>query len=174
MSDLWKQFFVGVDDSTHILRVVVRMFVSIVLGGIIGWERQHERKSAGLRTHMLVALGSTLFVIVPLEGGMSLTDASRVVQGVAAGIGFLGAGCILKLSEEHRIEGLTTAATIWFTAAVGVAIGLGWIWPALLGITLAWIVLYGVHQVEFWLRGKMPPDPTLREQKPVKLSRDDE
>jgi putative Mg2+ transporter-C (MgtC) family protein len=151
-----QDLFVGLEDTKHVTRALVRMLVAIVLGGVIGWERQHEGKAAGLRTHMLVALGSALFILIPGEVDMKPADLSRIMQGIAAGIGFLGAGTILKLGDLHRIEGLTTAASIWLTAAVGVAIGLGWLWPAVLGTLLAWIVLDVVHRIEAWCREKRP------------------
>src|SRR6266851_1835629 len=95
-----------------------------------------EDVSAGLRTHMLVALGAALFTLIPQEAKMETADISRVIQGIAAGIGFLGAGTILKLGEEHRIQGLTSAASVWLTAAAGTAVGAGWLWPAVVGV--AW------------------------------------
>jgi putative Mg2+ transporter-C (MgtC) family protein len=157
MGDIWKEVFAGLDDTAHFVRVLVRLIVAVILGGLLGWERQHEGKAAGLRTHMLVALGAALFVLVPVEQHMATADVSRVIQGIAAGIGFLGAGCILKLSDMHRVQGLTTAANIWFTAAVGVACGLGWLWPAILSVALALIILVGVQQIEYWLKEKTPP-----------------
>ena len=98
---------------------------------------------------MLVALGSALFTLIAAE---LKTDSSRIIQGIAAGIGFLGAGCIFKLTEQHEVKGLTTAAGVWVTAAVGAAIGVGLIWPALLALALAWIILWALHRVECWLR----------------------
>jgi len=77
-----------------------------------------------------------------------------VIQGVAAGIGFLGAGTILKLEEQHRIEGLTSAAAVWLTAAIGTAVGAGWLWPASIGVVWGWIVLAIVHRLEQKVRGK--------------------
>jgi putative Mg2+ transporter-C (MgtC) family protein len=106
-------------------RVVWRMAMALALGAAIGWDRERRDAEAGLRTHMLVALGAALFVLVPLEAGMNDEQLSRVVQGLVSGIGFLGAGAVLKDSDEGRIHGLTTAATIWATAAVGIAVGLG-------------------------------------------------
>jgi putative Mg2+ transporter-C (MgtC) family protein len=154
MGLVWEELFAGLDDTRHFVRVLVRMLLAIFLGGFLGWERQHEGKSAGMRTHMLVALGAALFVLVPQEGHMQTADLSRCIQGIAAGIGFLGAGCILKLSDQHRVEGLTTAASVWFTAAVGVAVGMGWLWPAVLGVTLAWLVLNAIHHLERWLKNR--------------------
>lgn len=97
---------------------------------------------------MLVSLGCALFVIIPLELGVPLAEVSRVVQGVAAGIGFIGAGAILKLSEQQEIQGLTTAAGIWMTAAVGVTVGFGSLGIALLSVILAWIILAIIGRIE--------------------------
>ncbi len=133
------------------IRITVRVLMALLLSGIIGWERERTGKAAGLRTHLLVGLGSALFVLLPLQAGMPLADVSRVIQGVATGIGFLGAGAILKLSEERQIKGLTTAAGIWLTAAVGVAAGAGWYWPALLAVLLGWVVLRLLGRLERWL-----------------------
>ncbi|MDB5918968.1 MAG: methyltransferase [Massilia sp.] len=117
--------FSDLGDVAAITQVCVRMLVAVVLGAILGYERESAGASAGLRTHMLVALGSALFVLIPLQAGMRLDDVSRVLQGVTAGIGFLGAGAILKSENEKQITGLTTAASVWLTAAVGVAAGMG-------------------------------------------------
>jgi len=88
---------------------------------------------------------------------MTTADLSRVIQGVAAGIGFLGAGTILKLEEQHRIEGLTSAASVWVTAAVGMSVGAGWIWPAVVGVIWGWVILSIIHYVEQYLRKKQEP-----------------
>ncbi|WP_427307171.1 MgtC/SapB family protein [Cupriavidus sp. H39] len=117
--------FADVPDAGEATRILVRLSMAVLLGGLIGYERESSGKAAGLRTHMLVALGSALFVLVPLQAGVPLADMSRVLQGLIAGIGFLGAGAILKQSDEAHIKGLTTAASIWMVAAIGVAAGLG-------------------------------------------------
>ena len=103
----------------------LRLLLAAVLGGAIGYEREKKERSAGLKTHILVSVGSALFVMAPLYAGVSQADNTRVVQGVVSGIGFLGAGAILKLQRDMRVEGLTTAASIWLTSAIGVAVGLG-------------------------------------------------
>jgi putative Mg2+ transporter-C (MgtC) family protein len=131
----------SVPSADEALRVVWRLGWAAVLGGIIGWQRQSEDKPAGVRTHVLVALGAALFVLVPLESGLDADALSRVVQGVATGIGFIGAGAILKLADEHRVEGLTTSATIWIVTAIGVAAGLGRLAIAAVAVALAWVVL---------------------------------
>ena len=127
-SQVWQTIvkeFSDLGDAGSITVVCVRMLVAVVLGAILGYERESAGASAGLRTHMLVALGSALFVLIPLQAGMQPDGISRVLQGVTAGIGFLGAGAILKLQDEKQITGLTTAAGVWLTAAVGVAAGMG-------------------------------------------------
>jgi len=141
MNLLLDELSLGVSDGAGAVRIVLRMTVALFLGAVLGYERQQTGKAAGLRTHMLVALGSALFVIAPLDAGMATADVSRVVQGVAAGIGFIGAGAILKLTDAHQIRGLTTAASIWTTAAVGVTAGLGRFGVAVVAAILAWITL---------------------------------
>ena len=117
--------FADAADVEQITRIIVRLVMAAALGGLLGLQRERMRKAAGVRTHMLVAMGSALFVLVPQQGGMALADMSRVVQGVIAGIGFLGAGAILKNQSEVSILGLTTAAGVWMTAAIGIACGMG-------------------------------------------------
>jgi putative Mg2+ transporter-C (MgtC) family protein len=90
---------------------------------------------------MLVALGSALFILIPLQAGMKIEDLSRVLQGVTAGIGFLGAGAILKLRERNDIKGLTTAASVWLTAAIGVAAGMGRETTAIVSAVFAFVIL---------------------------------
>jgi putative Mg2+ transporter-C (MgtC) family protein len=128
--------------------VIIRLLVAMLLGGIVGVQREWTGKPAGLRTHMLVALGAALFVLAPVESGMTSADLSRVIQGLATGIGFIGGGAILKLSRERDIRGLTSAAGIWMTAAMGVAAGLGRIGMALLSALLTWFILAVIGKVE--------------------------
>src|ERR671936_589544 len=118
MDTVHSQIF-SFPESTQLIRVTVRLLVAALLGGCIGFERQREHKAAGLRTHILVSMGAALFTIAPLEAGMTIADAGRVFQGIATGIGFIGAGTILKLTEEQEIKGLTTAAGLWLMAAIG-------------------------------------------------------
>ena len=117
----------------------LRLLLAAVIGGAIGYEREKKERSAGLKTHILVSVGSALFVMAPLYAGVSQADNTRVVQGVVSGIGFLGAGAILKLQRDMRVEGLTTAASIWLTSAIGVAAGLG---NALLAIIATGVALF--------------------------------
>ncbi|MEO8297605.1 MAG: MgtC/SapB family protein [Burkholderiales bacterium] len=133
--------FSDVADAEHITRLLARLLLAALLGGVLGYERERHGKAAGMRTHMLVAMGSALFVLVPGLGGMAVADLSRVIQGVIAGIGFLGAGAILKNKEEEHVHGLTTAAGVWMTAAIGVACGLGREATAVISTLLALVVL---------------------------------
>jgi putative Mg2+ transporter-C (MgtC) family protein len=144
----WQQSWVTVQaefsdlgDVESMTRLGVRMLVAMVLGGILGYERESVGASAGLRTHMLVSLGSALFVLIPLQAGMKIEDLSRVLQGITAGIGFLGAGAILKQNNKGDIHGLTTAASVWLTAAVGIAAGMGREATAVLSAVFALVIL---------------------------------
>ena len=137
-----------VPDAAQMLRVLLRIGVAALLGGILGAERQHAGKSAGLRTHMLVAMGCALFVLFPSEAGMATADLSRVIQGVATGIGFIGAGTILKRPDANEIKGLTTAAGVWLTAAVGAAVGAGQLWLPLVAVVAAWVILALMRRFE--------------------------
>jgi putative Mg2+ transporter-C (MgtC) family protein len=103
---------------------------------------------------MLVALGAALFALVPQQAGMNLGELSRVVQGIVTGIGFIGAGAILKQSEEHQVKGLTTAAGLWLTAALGMAVGLGREMTAILGTVLAYVILAYFPEVEQRVAGE--------------------
>lgn len=117
--------FSDLGNADDVTTIMVRLLVATLLGGLLGYERESVGASAGLRTHMLVSVGSALFVLIPLQAGMEIQDLSRVLQGVTAGIGFLGAGAILKQKDTNDIRGLTTAASVWMTAAIGVAAGMG-------------------------------------------------
>lgn len=130
------------------LGILLRLCLALLVGAIIGLERQLRHKPAGLRTHMLVSLGSALFVVVPLALGATGHNGdalSRTIQGIAAGVGFLGGGEILRQSRqpigEVEVRGLTSAAAIWVSAALGIAAGCGLWHIALMGALLSWLVL---------------------------------
>ena len=162
MDDWWTQIartvaaeFSDVPDAAQATRIAVRLGVAALLGGLLGWEREHAGKAAGVRTHMLVAMGAALFVLVAQQAGISPADNSRVLQGVIAGGGFLGAGTILKGDAEGQVKGLTTAAGIWLTAAIGVSAGLGREMTAVLSTVLALAVLWAIPLLQDALtRGK--------------------
>ena len=158
MQFIFEQILAGFPDAKELASVSIRLVIAILLGAVVGAQRERWGKPAGLRTHMLVCLGGALFVIASLESGIDSDGISRVIQGLATGIGFLGAGAILKLYEEHAVEGLTTAAGIWLTAAVGVAVGLGRLGVALVSIALAWIILAVVTRVEGLIDKKQPSE----------------
>lgn len=151
--DLWTEItgaflaeFADMPDAAEFVRVTLRLLTAMALGGLLGYDRERRGSSAGLRTHMLVALGAALFVLVPLQAGMEIADLSRVLQGVVAGVGFLGAGAIIKLNDSQEILGLTTAASVWLTAAIGAAAGMGKLSTAVLCTLLALIVLSALRR----------------------------
>lgn len=129
--------FSDLPDAAQVTRILLRLALAALLGGLLGIEREQKGKAAGVRTHMLVAMGAALFVLLSQQSGMQHDDVSRVVQGIIAGVGFLGAGTILKGDDEEKVKGLTTAAGIWLTAAIGVAAGMGREATAVLSALLA-------------------------------------
>ena len=132
--------FSDLGDPEQLTRLVLRLLLAALLGGLLGWERESKGKSAGLRTHMLVAIGAAVFVMIPQQHGLQDAELSRIVQGVIAGIGFLCAGTIIKGRGEEQVQGLTTAAGLWLTAAIGVAVGLGREASAVLSTLLALVI----------------------------------
>jgi putative Mg2+ transporter-C (MgtC) family protein len=157
MGDWWQAVidtvvadFSDLPSAAEAARISVRLLIAALLGGLLGYEREQQGKSAGVRTHMLVATGAALFVLIPQQAGVSEADLSRVIQGVVAGVGFLGAGTIIKGGDEEHVRGLTTAAGIWLTAAIGVAAGLGRESSAILCTLLALLILSVVPRVAQW------------------------
>jgi putative Mg2+ transporter-C (MgtC) family protein len=139
--DMLGEEFGDLPRFAEVVRIGLRLTLAAVFGGVLGYEREQTGKSAGVRTHMLVALGAAFFALVPSLLGASGEALSRVIQGIATGIGFIGGGTILKQNEQGVIKGLTTAAGIWMTAALGVAAGTGRLASAALGTVLALIIL---------------------------------
>ncbi|PRX31367.1 putative Mg2+ transporter-C (MgtC) family protein [Paraburkholderia sp. BL18I3N2] len=133
--------FSDLGSAADVTQVLMRLGLALILGGILGFEREMSRRDAGMRTHMMVSVGAALFVVVPLQAGFSQDNMSRVLQGLVSGIGFLGAGAIIKLSAEREVRGLTTAASLWLTAGVGVAAGLGREATAILSVAIALAIL---------------------------------
>jgi putative Mg2+ transporter-C (MgtC) family protein len=153
---LLEEISFGLPDARQFWRIFIRLMVAMLMGAVVGVQRERAGKPAGVRTHMLVASGSALFVLGPMEFGMLSDPLSRVIQGLITGIGFLGAGAILKLEEKRVIEGLTTAAGIWMTAGIGLAVGLGRFGLALISVILVWVVLALVKRIEYWLNRDIP------------------
>jgi putative Mg2+ transporter-C (MgtC) family protein len=135
------------------LRIFFQLILAILLGGLIGLEREFKRREAGLRTYALVSLGSALFAIVGLEvfrnfegiEGVSI-DPTRVVQAVAIGIGFIGAGIIIY--RHFHVEGLTTAAGLWTAGAIGLAVGFQFYLSAIFATLLVILILSGFYAFE--------------------------
>ena len=134
--------FSDVHDLGQLVRILLRMVLALALGCALGYERESHGKAAGVRTHMLVAMGSALFMLLPLQLGASVADLSRVIQGLVAGVGVLCAGTMLKsgASGAEQVHGLTTAAGLWLTAAIGMACGMGLEVTALIATALALVV----------------------------------
>ncbi len=132
--------------------VLVQLFVAVLLGSLIGMEREYKSKPAGMKTHALVAMGAALFMIL---GGETLTDfvgseisydPSRVLASVVVGVGFIGGGIIVK--RRFEVEGLTTAAGLWIAAATGAAVGLNLLIPAAFATLLVLFIFYGITYFE--------------------------
>lgn len=140
--------FSDIPNAAEFTRVTLRLLIAAILGGLLGYERELKGKPAGLRTHMLVAVGAALFVLIPQQAGASVADLTRVLQGLIAGVGFLGAGAIIMGNQRAETKGLTTAASIWLTAAIGVAAGMGRESTAVLSTLLALLILSVIPMVE--------------------------
>jgi putative Mg2+ transporter-C (MgtC) family protein len=138
------------------LALLVRLVLAAALAAVLGWERESARKSAGLRTHMLVGIASALFTVLaelavqnyPGEQGGIRADPIRVIQAVAIGVGFLGSGVIFVSKSGESVLGLTTAGSIWATAAIGIAAGLGYYILAVGATLLLLIVLRGMSRFD--------------------------
>jgi putative Mg2+ transporter-C (MgtC) family protein len=141
MAELWEKIVADWPGTTELLDTGFRLLLAIVVGALPGLEREKSGMPAGLRTHILVSLGAAVFMLAALEAGATMGDATRIMQGLATGIGFVGAGAILKSAKNREVLGLTTAANIWLTAALGTAVGAGRISLPLLGSALSLVVL---------------------------------
>lgn len=161
MDSVWSQLttalaeeFSDITDVSDLVRITVRLSVAAVLGALLGIEREAKGKAAGVRTHMLVAVSCALFVLIPQMSGTANADMTRVIQGVIAGIGFLGAGAIIKGRDDESVRGLTTAAGIFMTAAIGIAAGLGREATALLSTILALAIFSIAPVIVNWFEKK--------------------
>jgi len=138
--------------SLGYLDVFLRLGAAVLAGALIGLDRQVRRKPAGLRTVALVSLGSAVFVLAATGG--STDSHSRVIQGIVTGVGFLGAGAIIRGQTEETVRGLTTAASIWLAAAVGVACGLAF-WPLVVLSTGFGLLILFLEPMDQWLKSKV-------------------
>ncbi len=127
------------------LLMALRLLLAAALGGAIGYERERAGKPAGLRTHMLICVGAALFTAVSVFGFTGPADPSRIAAGVVTGVGFIGAGAIIFRTAEGYIAGLTTAATIWVVAGIGVAAGAGLYIAAVITTAITLITLFMPH-----------------------------
>ncbi|HEV7489393.1 MAG TPA: MgtC/SapB family protein [Rhodanobacteraceae bacterium] len=156
------------------LDILARLLLSVIVGAVIGLNRDLHHKQAGVRTNALVSLGAALAVLVVAPPGIDPThriDAmSRVIQGVITGIGFLGAGVILRNPASHRVSGLTTAAAVWLAALLGVACGAGNYAAVLIALVLGIGVIVCGGPLERWFRKS---DDRLVEPDPKTEKRDD-
>ncbi len=143
-------YFNGLGAYGNFLLVIICLFLSIILGGCIGYQREVSGHAAGLRTHVLFSLGCCLLTIISVYGGLNSFggeyDTARITAGVVGGAGFLGAGTIIH--NGVSIKGLTTAATLWMSMAIGVACGYGWIIVAVVATILSCAVLIGLVKLE--------------------------
>ncbi len=128
------------------LEMALRLVLAAALGAIIGYQRERAGKPAGLRTHMLISIGSALFTVASVSGFTGTVDPTRIAAGIVTGIGFLGAGAILH-REGGIVAGLTTAATIWVSAAIGLAAGAGLYLISAVATGLVLIVLFLPHPI---------------------------
>ncbi len=152
---MWEWIGLDAPSAQGIARITVRLVVTAALAGLLGLERERRGKSAGLRTHMLVALGSAVYTLAILEAGGDDQALSRVIQGIATGIGFVGAGTILKPDAERGpVKGLTTAAGVWLTAAIGVGMGAGLFWLCVVGTLLALVTMSILGRLEPSVAGR--------------------
>ncbi len=141
------------------VRIICQLLLAAILGGLVGFEREYQKRAAGLRTHSLVCIGATLFTIISLEAfgswldktGVSF-DPSRILAAIVMGVGFIGAGLIIY--RRFRIEGLTTAAGIWVVAAIGMAIGVQFYLIAIFTALLTLAILTGLRLLEEKIFGK--------------------
>jgi len=138
------------------LEIVIRLTAATLLGGVLGLDRELKSKPAGLRTHALVALGSALATLVTIQflGGVDRGAITRTIQGIIAGVGFLGGGAILRAKDRDEVTGLTTAASIWLVAALGVACGGGFWISSLVSVVLALLVLVAGRPIEDFVHRK--------------------
>lgn len=142
--------FTELTKGASVTEVAIRLTVAVLIGGLLGWDRERSNKPAGIRTHMLVSLGSATFTLLGFEVGEHYSkgdfDPTRVLQGVVGGIGFLGAGAILQ--KGGQVSGITTAAGVWVAGALGAAAGVGAFVLALIATVLSFVVLAAGGRLE--------------------------
>ena len=158
MEQFWTEFQHELPSSYEMLSVSFRLCLAAILGAIPGIQRERLGQAAGLRTHMMVAVGAAIFVMAALEAGASIGDTTRVIQGLATGIVFVGAGAIMKSKENHEVYGLTTASSIWLTAGLGTAVGTGRVFLPVLGSIIAVLIL----SLFTWIGNRVVPPQEIQ------------
>ena len=148
LDQIWSELSADWQGLPHFIVVGIRLVLATLVAAVPGLEREQSGNPAGLRTHILVALGSAVFMMIATGEGASVDANTRVMQGIATGIGFVGAGAILKSARRREVHGLTTAASIWLTAALGTAVGAGQVSLPILGCLLSLLVLYTLRRIE--------------------------
>jgi len=144
------------------IEILIRLAVATAAGTAVGVEREMRDQAAGLRTHILVSVGSCLFTLVGVygftafEASKSSIDPSRVAAQIVTGIGFLGAGAIIR--QGITVRGLTTAASLWIMAAIGMAVGVGMYWATGFAVLFTLISLWGLRPFRRWLHSRKPAD----------------
>jgi putative Mg2+ transporter-C (MgtC) family protein len=149
------------------LEIAKRLLLAALIGGVLGFERELRQKSAGLRTNILIAVGAAVFTVLSVEMAAGLNaDPARIAAQIITGVGFLGAGAIMR-TDRGAIHGLTTAATVWVNASLGMAAGAGRYRLAMIGALITALVLFGLPPFErridrsFWdKKGPATPPPT--------------
>ncbi|MFA9464314.1 MAG: MgtC/SapB family protein [Velocimicrobium sp.] len=143
------QNFLYFIHSTNTVSIFIRLLLALICGGVIGYERARRGRPAGLRTHILVCIGATLTMLTNqylYMEGLS-TDVARMGAQVISGVGFIGAGTIM-VTGQHKVTGLTTAASLWASACLGLTIGCGFYSAAILGLVSIWIVNYVLYRLD--------------------------
>ena len=140
--------------------IFIRILVAAALGAAIGFERQRSHKSAGLRTNALVGMGAALLTIISLSFDSAGADPSRIISNIIVGIGFIGGGVIIR--EEGKVSGITTAATLWVVAAIGIAVGMGFYREAVFSVAVVYFILTVLWLIERKVSQKILY-PSLRE-----------
>lgn len=148
MDHIWHELTADLPSASQMVTVSFRLTLAAIAGALPGLQRERVHVAAGLRTHMLVSLGAAIFVLAAIDAHATVDATTRVIQGLATGIGFVGAGAILKSSQSQQVHGLTTASSIWLTAALGTAAGLGRIWLTILGSVFALVILATLRRFE--------------------------
>jgi len=156
METITSELFRGITETEMLVRFLVRILAALIFGALIGLQRASVGKAAGMRTHVLVSTGTCLFVVSAIGGGFGDDAISRIIQGIITGIGFIGAGTIVKGDQESQVQGLTTASGIWMTSGIGVVTGLGMVGLGFIGTIMALVILMLAERFEVVMRIRKP------------------